>query len=263
MTAGQSTAKYRHDGKSRYIPYQQLFRRLTPVFVPGFGNYEGYANRDSLKYITTYGLDGVATMLRGTLRNQGFCAAWNILVQLGCCDDTYQMEGVSAMTHDGFLDSFLPSIPNCANVEDKVRSHFGLKSTAPEISMLKWSGFFDPVPVGLKEGTPAQILEFILNKKWALNQEDKDQIVMWHRFRFEMRGTAREVQASLVATGQDHVNTAMAKTVGLPLAIAARLIISGKIKARGVILPTTSEFYDPILRELASLGITLHEQEVG
>ena len=262
VTAGQSTAKYRHDGKSRYIPYQQLFRRLTPVFVPGFGSYEGYANRDSLKYITTYGLDGVATMLRGTLRNQGFCAAWNILVQLGCCDDTYQMEGVSAMTHDGFLDSFLPSIPNCANVEDKVRSHFGLKSTAPEISMLKWSGFFDPVPVGLKEGTPAQILEFILNKKWALGSNDKDQIVMWHRFRYDLGGNGKEIQASLVATGADEVNTAMAKTVGLPLAIATRLIASNQINARGVIIPTTPEFYNPILLELHQLGITLNEMQI-
>jgi saccharopine dehydrogenase (NADP+, L-glutamate forming) len=262
VTAGQSTAKYRHNGKSRYIPYQQLFCRLTPVFVPGYGHYEGYANRDSLKYITTYGLDGIATMLRGTLRNQGFCAAWNILVQLGCCDDTYEMEGVSAMTHDGFLDSFLPPISNCDSVEEKVGSHFKLKATAPELSMLKWSGFFDPVPVGLAKGTPAQILEFILNKKWALGKDDKDQIVMWHRFRYELEGVGKEIQASLVATGADDVNTAMAKTVGLPLAIATRLIATNQINARGVIIPTTQEFYDPILQELHQLGITLNEIQI-
>jgi saccharopine dehydrogenase-like NADP-dependent oxidoreductase len=106
VMAGQSTAKYIQEGEYKYIPYQQLFKRITPVNVPGYGEYEGYANRDSLKYIDTYKLTGIKTMLRGTLRNKGFCTAWDILVQLGCCDDTYLMEGVSAMTHRSFISSF-------------------------------------------------------------------------------------------------------------------------------------------------------------
>src|SRR5687768_7472996 len=239
VTAGQGTAKYLHEGKGKYIPYQQLFQRLTPVHVPGYGHYEGYANRDSLKYITTYGLDGISTMLRGTLRHQGFCAAWNLLVQLGCCDDTYLMEGVSKMTHADFIDSFLPAIPDSDNLEDKLCAHFGLKATSREISMLKWSGFFDQVSIGVKEGTPASVLQFILNKKWALDKGDKDQIVMWHRFKYKMDGVGKEIQASLVATGADDVYTAMAKTVGLPLAIATKLIAFDQIIEKGVCIPTT------------------------
>jgi saccharopine dehydrogenase-like NADP-dependent oxidoreductase len=262
VIAGQSTAKYLHNGKIKYIPYQQLFRRTTPVDVPGHGNYEGYANRDSLKYIETYGLQGIETMLRGTLRHKGFCAAWNILVQLGCCDDSYFLEHVAGMTHASFVDSFLPPLTHCIGIAEKICSHFGLKSSDPEIEMLKWSGLFAETPVGLEEGSPARILEHILNKKWALKDDDKDEIVMWHRFRYTVDGTAKEIQASLVATGHDAVYTAMAKTVGLPLAIVTKLIANGKIRARGVVIPTTAEFYRPMLDELASLGITLNEIQV-
>ncbi|MGC1244288.1 MAG: saccharopine dehydrogenase C-terminal domain-containing protein [Chryseosolibacter sp.] len=261
VMAGQGTAKYLHDGKRKFISYPQLFRRITPIHVPGYGDFEGYANRDSLKYIHTYGLNGIDTMLRGTLRHQGFCAAWNLLVQLGCCDDTYEMEHVSAMTHAGFIDSFLPALSR-AHPQEKLCSLFALRSDSVEIRMLKWSGFFDDVPVGLTEGSPAKILEWILNKKWALKEEDKDQIVMWHRFRYTLEGEEKEIQASLVATGTDAVDTAMAKTVGLPLGIATRLIATGNVKARGVIIPTTVELYRPVLRELADLGITLHEWQV-
>ncbi|MEX1240376.1 MAG: saccharopine dehydrogenase C-terminal domain-containing protein [Cyclobacteriaceae bacterium] len=262
VMAGQGTAKYLHNGKSKYIAYAQLFRRVTSIRVPAYGHYEGYANRDSLKYIDTYGLEGIATMLRGTLRNEGFCSAWNVLVQLGCCDDSYKMENVLHMTHATFLDSFLPPLQECRSVEGKICVHFGLKSNSAEIKMLKWSGFFEETPVGLTDGTPARILEWILNKKWALEEGDKDQIVMWHRFRYVMQGEQKEIQASLVATGSDAVYTAMAKTVGLPLGIATKLIASDQIGRRGVMIPTTPEFYLPILKELTTLGITLNEWEV-
>ena len=260
VMAGQGTARYRYNGKNKYIPYQQLFRRLTPVHVPGYGDYEGYANRDSLKYIDTYQLKEVATLLRGTLRHQGFCAAWNILVQLGCCEDTYFMEDVSEMTHAGFMDAFLPPLPG-KSIREKVAQHFSFSPSVRELGMLEWSGLFDETPIGLSAGTPARILEHILNKKWALNKDDKDQIVMWHRFRYTAGGSEKEVQASLVAVGNNSEDTAMARTVGLPLAIATRLILQGEIKARGVVVPTTPEFYHPILEELASYQITLQEIE--
>lgn len=262
VMAGQTTARYLYNGRNKYIPYHQLFHRTTPIHVPGYGDYEGYANRDSLKYIETYGLHGIETMLRGTLRHKGFCAAWNILVFLGCCDDTYPMEDVSRMTHAAFIDSFLPPLKGYESVEAKVCVYFGLKPDSPEIEMLKWSGFFEEIPVGLSTGSPARILEFILNKKWALQPRDKDQIVMWHRFRYRCEGSTKEMQASLVATGSDDVNTAMAKTVGLPLGMATKLIVQNRISARGVVIPTTPEFYNPILDGLAAFGIKLNEWEV-
>jgi saccharopine dehydrogenase-like NADP-dependent oxidoreductase len=260
VMAGQSTAKYIQNGTYRYIPYQQLFKRITPVSVPGYGEYEGYANRDSLKYIDTYKLQGIQTMLRGTLRNKGFCSAWNVLVQLGCCDDTYPMEGVDRMTHRSFMDAFADA-DKTVSLEEKLMRTFSLAKDGPELTRLRWSGLLDDEPVGLTSGTPAQILEYILNKKWKLKPADNDLIVMWHRFVYEQSGKQREIQASLVARGEDAVHTAMAKTVGLPLGIAAKLLLQGKIKRTGVVIPVDAEFYTPVLQELKTLGVELTETE--
>lgn len=259
VMAGQGTAKFLQEGQYKFIPYQQLFKRITPVEVPGYGKYEGYANRDSLGYRTLYGLQDIKTMLRGTLRNEGFCAAWDVLVQLGCTDDTYEMEGVSNLTHRGFLNAFT-GYHAVKKLEEKIAMQTGVTVDGPELAKLKWSGLFEDIPVGLEEGTPAQVLEHILNKKWKLEPTDKDMIVMWHRFRYGMDGKGHEIQATLVAKGDDSIHTAMAKTVGLPLGIAAKLVLDGKIKARGVAVPVTKEFYEPILTELKALGVELTEK---
>ncbi|HMG93560.1 MAG TPA: saccharopine dehydrogenase C-terminal domain-containing protein, partial [Chryseolinea sp.] len=157
VMAGQGTAKYLQDGSFKYIPYQQLFQRITHVTVPGFGEYEGYANRDSLKYLETYGLQDISTMLRGTLRNKGYCGAWNVLVQLGCCDDSYLMEGVDKLTHWGFLNSFIDG-GNEGSLEKKISASFGLSASGEEMKRLQWSGLFTDELVGLQQGSPAHIL---------------------------------------------------------------------------------------------------------
>ncbi len=262
VMAGQGTAKFLQEGEYKFIPYHQLFLRTTPVTVPGFGEYEGYANRDSLSYLDTYGLKGIKTMLRGTLRYKGFCKAWNVLVQLGCCDDTYQMEEVGNMTHAGFVNSFLDNRAS-ASVEEKLIANFSLSPLGEEIMRLRWSGLFSDEKVGLNSGSPAQILEFILNKKWKLKSGDKDFIVMWHRFVYEIGDSLKEIQAHLTVTGDDEVNTAMAKTVGLPLAIAAKLLLEGKIKSRGVVIPVNEDIYKPVLKELSQNGIALVEREIN
>jgi len=261
VMAGQSTAKYLQHGSYRFVPYQQLFQRIVPVSVPGYGEYEGYANRDSLKYIETYGLQGIQTMLRGTLRNKGFCSAWNVFVQLGCCDDTYEMENVSEMTHRDFIDAFLPAHFS-KTIQQKISEQLGVSVSGHEMECLQWSGLFENEKMGLTKGTPAQILEHILNKKWKLNANDKDLIVMWHRFIYEQGGKKTEIQASLIAKGDDSIFTAMAKTVGLPLAITAKLLMQNKIQQRGVAIPVSKEIYVPVLEELKSMGIELVEREV-
>jgi saccharopine dehydrogenase-like NADP-dependent oxidoreductase len=260
VMAGQGTAKYLHNGTHKYIPYQQLFKRTTAVAVPGYGEFEGYANRNSLTYIHAYGLGGIKTMLRGTLRYKGFCDAWNVLVQLGCCDDTYLMDDINGMTHIGFIESFLNT--GRGSAEHRLAQHFKLDIEGQEMQRLGWSGFFSDEPVGLSAGTPAQITEHILNKKWRLLPDDKDMIVMWHRFVYKQAGQRHEIQSSLVVTGEDSVHTAMAKTVGLPLGIAARLVMEGKIRLTGVQIPTHAEIYVPILNELKEHGISFQEQEV-
>lgn len=260
VLAGQGTAKYLQEGKYKYIPYQQLFQRTTAISVPQQGEFEGYANRDSLKYAEVYGLQECKTVLRGTLRNKGYCNAWNILAQLGCCDDTYFMDGIAAMTHRDFILSFLDVN---TGEQAEICRRFGVSPTGEEMKRLNWSGFFSEENVGLEKATPAQALEHILNKKWKLKSGDKDFIVMWHRFKYALNGKTKEIQAWLTATGEDEIHTAMAKTVGLPIGIATKLLLQNKFRSRGVAIPVTPEFYNPILSELRDLGIELRELEIS
>ncbi len=257
VMAGQGTARYLEEGRVHYISYAQLFRRITRVEVTGYGDYEGYANRDSLPYQEVYGLQKVKTLLRGTLRCKGFCQAWNVLVQLGMCDDTYTV-WCEDLTHSDFTSLFLPH--DHRTVEERLMAWFGLEANGAEMQRLRWSGFFSQEPVGLKQGTPAQITEHILNKRWALKPEDRDMIVMWHRLRYEINSTPAQIRSALVVTGTDATRTAMATTVGLPLGIATRLLLEGKISARGVVIPVLPEIYRPVLNELQHHGILFREE---
>lgn len=261
VMAGQGMARYRKDGELKFVPYQQLFRRTTSVTFPDGERYEGYANRDSLKYMNTYGLDGISTMLRGTLRFEGFCEAWNVFVQLGCCDDTVLMEDVATMTHRGFVNAFLDSKTDNHDLATRISAAVGQVSEIT-LQKLRWSGFFDDEPIGLSHGTPALILEHILNKRWKLDPGDRDLVAMQHRFVYELNGTIRRIHSSMVVTGDNGTYTAMAKTVGLPMAIATKLLLTGKLTRRGVVIPTTPDFYEPILTELKGLGLSLSEAEV-
>ena len=261
VLAGQGTVKFIQEGRYKYIPYHKLFRRIEMIHIPGHGYFEGYANRDSLLYLDVYGLRGIKTLYRGTLRKPGFCKAWNIFVTLGATDDSYLMEGVKNMTHRQFINSFLSYNPN-DSVELKLAHYLGLDLDGPEMHKLRWLGLFDETPVGLQKGTPAQLLEHILKKKWTIEPDEKDQIVMWHLFDYEDGDKIKRVRSAMVATGEDAAETAMSKTVGLPLGIATKLLLQGKIQARGVCIPITPEFYNPILDELEALGFHFIEEEV-
>jgi len=261
VLAGQGTVQFIQEGKYKFIPYHRLFRRTELVHIPGHGYFEGYANRDSLQYMDVYGLYGINTLYRGTFRRSGYCKAWDVFVQLGATDDTYEMEDVSTMTHREFINSFLSYNPN-DSVELKLAHYLGLDIEGSEMHRLKWAGLFSEELVGLEKGTPAQVLEQILKKKWTLNDDDKDMIVMWHKFDFMDNGKHRQVQSTMVAIGEDTTHTGMSKTVGLPMAIAAKLILQGKIEAKGVQVPILKEIYNPILDELSDLGIELSETEV-
>ncbi|MDX1906297.1 MAG: saccharopine dehydrogenase C-terminal domain-containing protein [Bacteroidia bacterium] len=260
VLAGNATVKFIQEGTYKYIPYHRLFRRTEVVHIPGYGYFEGYANRDSLKYLKLYNLEGIRTLYRGTFRRPGFSKAWDIFVQLGATDDSYYMEGVDKMTHRQFINSFLYYDP-FNSVELKLAHYMGLDITSQEMYKLKWLGMFEDTPVGLEVGTPAQILEHILKKKWSLTDDDRDLVVMWHKFDFLDQGRPRQIQSHMVQTGLDTVETAMARTVGLPLGIAARLVATGQLRETGVHIPVSPALYHPILNELETYGIVFTERE--
>ena len=264
VLAGQGgVSKFIQEGKYKYIPYSRLFRRTEFLEVEGYGRFEGYANRDSLKYRSIYGLDDIDTMYRGTLRRVGFSRAWDLLVQLGMTDDSYVMDGSEDMSYRDFTNAFLAYHPT-DSVELKLRHY--LKIDQDDLiwdKLLELDLFNADKKVGLESATPAQILEKILSEKWSLSKDDKDMIVMYHKFGFERDGQMHQIDSSMVCLGDEAPFTAMAKTVGLPVAMACIQILNGKISTTGVQLPVTPEVYEPILAELETFGIEFTEREVS
>lgn len=263
VVAGQGgTAKFLQENQFKYIPYHRLFRRTEFLDIEGYGRFEAYANRDSLKYQHTYGLDTIKTLYRGTMRRVGFSRAWNVFVQLGMTDDSYAIEDSENMSYRDFVNSFLPYSPT-DSVELKFRH--SLKIDQDDIvwdKFLELDLFNHNKKVGLKNATPAQILQKILMDSWTLNEEDKDMIVMYHKFGYELKGKKHQIDATMVSVGEDQTYTAMSKTVGLPVAIATIAILNGKINTPGVQIPITKEVYTPILEELKTYNIEFKEVEV-
>lgn len=263
VLAGQGgAAEFIQEGTYKYIPYQRLFRRTEFLQVEGYGRFEGYANRNSLKYRTVYGLDNITTLYRGTLRRVGFSKAWHIFVMMGMTDDSYQLQETEAMSYRDFVNLFLPYSPT-DSVELKLRHH--VKIDQDDLlwdKLVELDIFNGTKTIGLKNATPAQCLQRILEDKWTLAPDDKDMIVMYHKFGYEHNGERKQIDATMVSVGSDQVRTAMAKTVGLPVAMATLRILNKQITNPGVQLPIAREVYEPILKELEDYNIIFKEYEV-
>jgi len=264
VLAGQGgAAMFIQEGTYKYIPYHKLFRRTEFLNINGSGNYEAYANRDSLKYRSIYGLDGIPTMYRGTIRKVGFSRAWNIFVQLGMTDDSYTIQNSESMSYRDFVNLFLAYSPS-DSVELKLRSYLNEDQDDLMWAKLIELDLFNPTKkIKLKNATPAQILQKILEDSWTLEEKEKDMIVMQHLFGYEINGEKKQIESSLVVKGENQNYTAMAKTVGLPVAIAALKILQGEIKTPGVQLPISKEVYEPILKELKEHGVHFIEKNTS
>jgi len=259
VLAGQGVSRYIQNGQNKYIPYHKLFERIDKVNFDEAGEFDGYANRDSLRYRNIYGLDNIPTLLRGTLRRSGFCQAWNIFVQLGITDDSFQVAFPENISYRGFLNSFLPSHPS-KSVEEKLQEYLSSVDQGT-MSKIEWLDLFSAKTLPLTKGSPAAILQKILEEKWQLSPMDKDMVVLQHQFEVKGIFGTKEIISSLVCKGENQEYTAMAKTVGLPLAIAVDLFLDGKIKSRGLQIPVHSEFFEPILEALEKEGIIFEETE--
>jgi saccharopine dehydrogenase-like NADP-dependent oxidoreductase len=268
ILAGQGTAKYIEKKRYRYIPYNRLFRQIEHIQVDGFSSFDGYANRDSLAYRKIYGLENIPTMLRGTLRQEGFCEAWNVFVQLGLTDDSYVVEDSDQLTYRQLMEAFLPSDVAGDSVKSKLAAFMRVNENSEVIDKISWTGILDNEIITLKNATPAMILQHLLEKKWKLEEKDKDMIVMQHQFLYEERGAAgkgqeKKITSSLVVKGENSVYTAMAKTVGLPIAIAAKIILNNQVNLKGIQIPVHKEIYEPILMELETFGINFIEKNLS
>lgn len=262
VLAGQGgMAKFMEGGQYKYLPYQNVFNQAKSLHIDGFGDFETYANRDSLKYQTIYGLNDIETLQRGTIRKAGFCKAWNMFVEIGMTDDTCIMENSKKMSYRAFTDAFLP-YSTTDSVETKLQSQLGISHDSLLWKKLTELNLFNPDKIiGFENATPAQILEHILAESWALQPEDKDMVVMYHRFGYELNGKKLQIDSKMICIGENQTYTAMAKTVGLPIAMATLQILNGNIKTYGVQLPVRKEVYEPILHNLEEFGIFFQETE--
>jgi saccharopine dehydrogenase-like NADP-dependent oxidoreductase len=249
VLAGQGITKFYWRDSLKIIPYSKLFSRYDILEVPGYGSYEGYPNRDSTRYKSFYELETAHTVVRGTLRKRGYCDAWDVLIKLGLTDENYTVTLPEGCSWKTFTDCFLPYEPGM-DVQQKFVRYFGLEDAPQVVDQMEWLGLFSEEPVGATSGTPAGLLQALLEKKWKLEPGDKDMIVMLHKMEFSKAGKEYEAQMSLTVSGEDEVITAMAKTVGLPAGIAAKLILTGAIQKTGVVIPVTEDIYIPILDEL-------------
>lgn len=241
ILAGQAGAVFKENGRETSRSYAEVFSECPELNLPGLPQLAWYPNRDSLAYIPLYHLEEASTFIRTTLRYSEFCKAWNGLVQGGLTTDDDQV--APGTTYQKWSSQIL-SRDWEANRDAYV-----------------FLGLNDELPIPSLPRSSASILQELAEQKLKLNPEDKDMIVMVHEFEYEIAGQSKYLTSHLVVKGKDHLRTAMAKTVGLPLGIAAKLILNGNIMQKGLCIPTSPEIYEPVLADLEKEGINFAEHE--
>ena len=261
VLAGHDGAEYLEDQTSIAVPYRQIFMDCPPVAI--VENYPlcWYPNRDSLHYVELYGLEGIATFIRTTLRHPAFCRGWKKIVEMGLTDtgdfkqvkecktfqDWYDVK-VTHFTGDKRGQNDNPQ----ENIDSTFRNEFR--------TQVEFLGLQSDEPLPMDFLCSADILQFLVEKKLAIAADDKDMIVMLHEMRYRLGDEKYEVKSSLIVKGDDSLRTAMAKTVGLPLGIATKLILQEKIQTTGLHIPVIAEIYEPVLEVLKENGIVFHNQ---
>ncbi len=247
VMAGKAGAQYLEDGAEQTRSYSQLFGEIKEVSIPGAGPLAYYPNRDSLHYLTLYGLSGMQTFLRTTLRHPDFMRGWSVLVKMGMTDDTRRIELAPDTTLGDALDQ-------CCRLDEALTDDLR--------NRLKWLGWSDQqTRVPFTTITPAQLLQFCMETKWVLRPADKDRIVMLHEIEYWQGEEKKQLNSWLIQDGEDAVRTAMAKTVGLPLGIAAIQYLDGTLRVSGLQIPTRPEIYQPVLETLKTYGIDFQESD--
>ncbi len=255
VLAGKAGAHYRENGEEKRIRYENLFDPSNRVMVPGIGNLSWYANRDSLSYTSLYGLEDAPTFVRTTLRHPDFMVGWKNVIAQKLTDETVQYDSNGKTLGELFKTHF---------EKYKSGNSENLNFEGDKALMLEQFSYLgindDETPVNKGMCSAADILQFSLEKNLALRPDDRDMIVMLHELSYISNNNQSSVRSTLVVKGEDNLHTAMAKTVGLPLGIATKLILNGDIVLTGLHIPTSREIYGPVLKELEEYGICFNEE---
>jgi saccharopine dehydrogenase (NADP+, L-glutamate forming) len=280
VMAGRNDARYLRDGKEVFVPGADLFGHRWPLKVADGFEFEAYPNRNSLPYIETYGLAGVRTMLRGTLRNFGWCETLKAIADLGVLHDDSMKTGIAGLTPAAWLRQYAPArdMTDSAEKSDRVPSHSGLRADVaaklglaasdPILDRFAWLGLFDEKPIDLQQGSNLDILAKQMLDRMTFKPRERDMVVLHHEFVAEKpqaassKPQAEKIYSTLIAFGEPGGDSAMARTVSLPAAIGVRMILHGELKLTGVQIPVVPEIYEPVLAELTRLGIECKERTI-
>ena len=262
ILAGAEGAKYLKEGISKSISYDEIFKDLTSINIPENEYFEGYANRDSLKYKSLYNLNDIKTLKRGTLRHKGFCKTWSLLIDLGLTSNSKTLYNDNEMTFFNFFNYNIKA-EDCNGLKKVLEEVYGIKKDSQVFKNLEWSGFFSNKKISIKEGKFSDFLLSILMDKWTLSKGDIDLIVMTHTFVYKSEKKINKLISYLRIEGEDNIYTAMSKTVGLPMAVLIEHILKNDIDKKRIQLPFTKDIYIPILKKLKKLGIDFKEIEIN
>ena len=249
IIAGKEGAVYKENNENVSVTYEELFANNKTISIPGLDNYCFYPNRDSLRYEALYGLTAAHTFLRTTLRHPDFCSAWKHIIDLHFTEEGifYDTDVLSfAQFFKGHLDNYY----SAAN---------GFDNNTLFIKQLQYLGLHDDTFINRGTISAAAILQYILEQKLSLQPHDKDMVVMLHQLEYSLQNNLKKENSCLIIKGNNNVQTAMAKTVGLPLGIAAKLLLENKLTETGLHIPIIPSIYEPVLKELAEWGIKFEE----
>jgi saccharopine dehydrogenase (NADP+, L-glutamate forming) len=258
LLAGKNSAAYLKDNKEVFIPSEDLFNSYSPIIIEGLGEFEAYPNRDSTPYVDLYGIQSTKTMLRGTIRNIGWCKTMKKMIDLGLLDE--KEEDWSGFTYKDFLRKLMENPPE-EDIKKALSNYLGIEESSDTIQRLEWLSLISDEPLPLEKGSAMDILGAKMLEKLQYEEGERDMIILQHEFVASYPGDKKEkIISTLIDFGIPHGDTSMARTVGLPAAIGTRLILEGKISEKGVHIPVLPEIYEPILAELKELEIAFEEK---
>ena len=254
ILAGKAGAVFLEDGKTKQIHYNSLFSEAPIIQVPGYGELSYYPNRNSLSYIDTYQLQGISNFVRTTLRNTQFCKGWDAIIQLGLTSEDIILNecqlNIKQWFNQHIKNNHLENLFNSLKLNEYLNQQF------------QFLGFEEETIIPSTFNTNAQILQWILENKWKLESTDKDLVIMMHEITYTLDNQIHQVQSSLVVKGKNDIETAMATTVGLPLAMAVCAFLKGELNITGLHIPIDPIIYQPILKALHHEGICFKEIEL-
>ncbi len=258
---GQGTSQYLDNKKLKHIPYNNLFESYHLVDIAGVGSFEAYPNRDSLLHKEVYGLTGIPSVMRGTLRYPGFCDGWNALVKLGLTDGSYPILNAKNMTFHEWIDAYVSNEPG-SSIKDRTAHKLGKYANSKVMKQLEWLGLFRKKKINFRTATPALLLEKLLQDKCALQEKDKDLVLIQLEYKYELDGEKKQLISTLKMEGENAKNTAIAKYIGLPIAIFVKMVMNNTIKDTGINVSMKKEIYTPVLEELKEHGIVFNNTAI-